>query len=773
MFRRHQNAVVAFILFSAFAVGGYLSVKPAFTGRGPAAAADWNKADFEHATLSVSTAEFKESRPRVGRSYFDLLFSNKARYEIPYPFSKVIEKIENYSGHKTNSPDSSGVKVVIIPMGRSLQRDAAVFGLNQAFSFDPFFRFPRIVLAVDGEPRIENSLLLNLKNKLYLGFNERAQILEAISYNDDEGRFEYQVVHDYAEGKIPRVTYANRTVCLGCHQNQSPIFSRGPWSETNANPEISELLKKNLGSVPFYFGAPLSVNESIPNRIDESTDQANLYHAYQKMWKELCTTPECKIAVIKNIILFRLGGTSGLIENAELKAALNLIDSGWQNRWPGGLSIPSPNIPDRNPLKDITPAGVTAKIPAEFEPLLPRLPLDIWKDSGRESNNTNRLIRGLAQDFTGTDIRMIDQWLYNRIVESPVLASLSANCSMDFQRKNIAITCSAMGSENFTLHALIEGNRSGDISDISLFSAAFGCDPAADQTEHNKYSGKSCPQMTDLKAHLIPTSPNTAVLKIASREGISLRTQHGYSIAEIRINLKDGQSEMNVYNQSALLDNVLAKNINELVRSASFSRFAVMNILTGAAQLNLLEVQNTDLYGLEMNVEGDELLPEFNPGLNGLKLMQNVCTKCHQNNSGFPANFMGPENVQFSDLMLCRRIEQCAPRMLYRLKMRNCDAKVAEKKKNSMPPEFFLANYKMNSSDWMKNHNAKILNYLDTLVNESELADELTRKGLTDSAASQAAADLVASACPAEDSAFYDKLPKCEFNQLKQTTRCH
>ena len=77
---------------------------------------------------------------------------------------------------------------------------------------------------------------LLVKDRLYLGYQERAGLIEVISYNEAAARFEFQLVRDYRPQGKPEAVYASRAVCTACHQNHGPIFSRQQWDETNANP---------------------------------------------------------------------------------------------------------------------------------------------------------------------------------------------------------------------------------------------------------------------------------------------------------------------------------------------------------------------------------------------------------------------------------------------------------------------------------------------------------------------------------------------------------
>jgi hypothetical protein len=126
--------------------------------------------------------------PVQGRSLFDRLIGDEP---VPFPFSALVEKIARHSPNP---------KIALVPLGRSLQRTA---------SAPDFFAFPRFIVAADTDPAAAG---ITLKDRLFLGYNEKAAIIEVISYNDDAARFEFQVVKDYRDSAQPKVFYANRAV---------------------------------------------------------------------------------------------------------------------------------------------------------------------------------------------------------------------------------------------------------------------------------------------------------------------------------------------------------------------------------------------------------------------------------------------------------------------------------------------------------------------------------------------------------------------------------
>jgi|GEM_PF-1773815 len=239
--------------------------------------------------------------PPSGRSLFDKLFADPGfegeakKVRVPYPFSKIIERI-NASGYP--------VAGVMIPKGRSLQRNAAK---------PDFFKFPRVVVtALPAEEKSPAVRVTSLSGKLFIGFVEPAKQLEIISFNDELGRFEFQVVRDYGPNTVPQVFYAERSLCLACHQSQAPIFSIGPWRETNANPAIRKLISSARRNENSYQGIPIDM--AAPGTaaaffdpaaaVDRMVRLANDIVLEQSIWNEGCgrnveSAVTCRTALLK------------------------------------------------------------------------------------------------------------------------------------------------------------------------------------------------------------------------------------------------------------------------------------------------------------------------------------------------------------------------------------------------------------------------------------------------------------------------------------------
>jgi hypothetical protein len=216
---------------------------------------------------TVSPAGPGAMLPEAGHSLFDHVFAAGGRYDLPFPFARLVRKLEEQVG--VDALGRPGVKRVLIPLGRSLQRSAGAAD---------FFRFPAWWSRwTSRSPRTGHCWIA------HIGYQELRTGGDC--YNEALGRFEFQVVKDYRAGGTPRVYYANRTVCAACHQNGAPIFSRQQWNETNANPRLRARLAVHGAA---HYGVSLARGLDEPYAIDHASDRANRLAANQLLWQAGC-----------------------------------------------------------------------------------------------------------------------------------------------------------------------------------------------------------------------------------------------------------------------------------------------------------------------------------------------------------------------------------------------------------------------------------------------------------------------------------------------------
>ena len=370
--------------------------------------------------------------PPVGRSLFDYLFTESAdgvaEYHIPFPFEELTAQIEPY----LRATSTRSLQKVLIPLGRSLQRNAAS---------PHFFKSPRAVVAAEANPLpVPGEPLIVLKDRLYLGYQPSASAIEVISYNESAGRFEFQVVEDYRLGGKPKVYYADRPVCLGCHQNHAPIFAVQPWDESNSNPSVSVLLRREQAS---FYGIPSFTGIDIPGLIGLSADRANLFSTYQLIWEKGCGATEkkeavkCRANALFAVLRYRLAADThaGTRQDDSRRVLADRFRETWRENWPDGLAIPSRELPDLNPfgtattylgngavrkvesLETMVPVDVVS-IDDEFEPAYPRGPLEVWNlpssmlgGTDMEPSWMNKFIAGLGEFLVPQDVETFDKIL--------------------------------------------------------------------------------------------------------------------------------------------------------------------------------------------------------------------------------------------------------------------------------------------------------------------------------------------------------------------------
>ena len=396
-------------------------------------AAQATAADARRPTLAVDAADPGPSLPPDGRSLFDFLTIERsaqgtATQKVPFPFTALLARLEAELAPGRDSP----LKKVLIPLGRSLQRNAA----------NPdFFAFPRAVIAVDGAPAAPaDASGMLLQDRLYIGYQERAATLEVISYNEAAGRFEYQVVRDYRDGGAAQVYYADRPTCVACHQNQAPIFSRPLWDETNANPAIAATLASLKDE---FYGIPVHRGVDVPDAFDAATDRANELPALQRVWQEGCASPDdpaaataCRADAVRAILQYRLAGNR--FSSAE--DPVPTLAGPWQRLWPGGLALPDGDLPNRVVLE----APLDARVPLSeaealrlstverrFEPFEPRAPREVW----RWPEDAPKLVAGWSRFLAPSDVQRLDALLWRH--QAPT-ASYEADCRI--RRAELRIT---------------------------------------------------------------------------------------------------------------------------------------------------------------------------------------------------------------------------------------------------------------------------------------------------------------------------------------------
>ena len=666
-----------------------------------------------HSSWAVDPASAGPNLPPAGRSLFDFVFTgtdraetgdsansdNAGQYDLPFPFSALIERVANHLG---NREFMGGIRVAIFPMGRSLQRVAAA---------PEFFKYPRTVIAVTGEPRTAtDDAGVLLKDRLYIAYVEKTATLEVISYNEAAGRFEFQLVKDYRADTKPKVFYADRAICISCHQNHAPIFSLPTWRETNANGQVADLLRAQ--GTDMHLSAQANID--FPDDMEKATLRANELVTLQTVWQKGCAdehdasrSRRCRAAAFAAILQYGLSGKHDFYSNAPRYRDdfVETFSHIWSLRWPRGLRVAQSSIPDRNPFGgSISSYGgggtgqydfdwkAAANLPPALDPLTPRPPREIWRFAG--AMDTTRLISGWADSFAQNDFRTLDRVLVQRANKAGAQRfTYGAQCTArrsSASMLNLTCTADPRAERTVNLVAHIEANGSGRI-DWMNFGAA-GTLRDVDLTA-------SPPQAADAE-HVLRAAPK----KVAP----TTRLPDGRRLASVEIRwpasvkkASEPQFEAIVIDDFAPVNRAIDQLLQDqpaLFDNVPLMRARLMPALLselGALEKTAPAADWCCVNGTAMPaamIEG----PEVDPAAMSNEKLQpfyRYCAMCHFTAERFPPNFLSGKASTVSE-----NLRRCAPRMLVRLS--SWITPEDKRVKSPMPPATALPELGVNAEQW-------------------------------------------------------------------------
>lgn len=606
--------------------------------------------------------------PEQGRSLFDFLTIRNGQQEIPYPFEKLLAHL-NDRLDTSNAYLGQSIKQVLIPLGRSLQREAAA---------PNYFHSPRIVVAVDSEPvATSQDAGILLRDRLYIGYLEAADVLEIISYNEAAARFEFQVVHDYRGDAKPQVTYARRVVCMACHQNAAPIFARPLWDETNANQGITSELDKVASA---FHGVPSRTGVDVAYAIDNATDRANEFSLTQKLWHEGCGAGDagrrCRQALLIRTFQFALSAGRGFDQESEdYKAGLRqpMLDQR-QRLWPDGLLIPDANIANRNPLAGPLAEKLTsdrvdlrrrANITAQFEPLSARPAASTWLPD--PDAWVAQAIHGLSQFIARPDVLAIDRSLAQGQAKE---TRIELGCTTAFEQQatqdRIKLTCE---SAEISLRGLIyrsaeDRQLSGRLRSVQVLGDDLGA------LNVNGYEAADGTLEITLQRFDMPGR-----VRLSSGDAVA-----GLRLRRPEYGADSARLELHIVHDFERLEEAIVQAAEQhpaLFANGPFRRAEVLPVLfraLGAAPREWccatgLDEPATQTTASEPPPDDPLLRPFFQ-----------VCGACHRSDEPFPPNFLAGSAEQAR-----RTLAHCAERIQYRLGM--WDLPPQERPKSPMPPQ--------------------------------------------------------------------------------------
>ena len=605
----------------------------------------------------------------------------------------------------------------MIPMGRSLQRMAAA---------PEFFKYPRVVFAVIGEPATnERDAGALLKDRLYIGYVEKTGVLEVISYNEAAGRFEFQLVKDYRGNAQPKVFYANRAICISCHQNHAPIFSKAIWGESNANGRVAELLRSQRAD----FDLSAQANIDFPDDIDKATVRANTLVSLQSVWQQGCLDTQnrsqsqrCRAAAFTAVLQYGLSGEQDFDSGSPNYQSdfVSTFGRVWHQTWPQGLNVAQSSLPDRNPVGgSVSSYGgggagesslnwiAAAHVSAELDPLNPRPAREIWRFAG--ALDAYRFISGWEKFFAADDFRALDDHL------------LQQGKSDAAQRSVYQAQCTGVpggpGTGGFKLQCASDPSVARGVNLAGRFD-----DKGSGRIDWLNFGAAGQVRDVLLKGSIQRVGSEYRLRAVPKRKGLGARLPDGQALENIQIRwlaetLGAKQSKrlevrVEVIDDFALarraIDRLLAKQPG-LFDTAPLARTSLMRALfseLGMAERSWCCLDDSGMPPVTLDppeVSASALAkPELLPFVH-------YCAMCHLTREQFPPNFLSGDANRVTE-----NLRQCAPRILVRLSAWRTQA--GQRVKSPMPPETALPALGTTTRRWANSEELELLrDYVEEL----------------------------------------------------------
>jgi hypothetical protein len=676
----------------------------------------------DYAAWAVNPTVPGPDLPPAGHSLFDHLVTEdaggKKEYRVPFPFSALTERIRAKLRHQEFG---GGTRIAMIPMGRSLQRTAAA---------PDFFKYPRLVFAVTGELLSdEHDAGVLLKDRLYIGYVEKTDLLEVISYNEAAGRFEFQLVKDYRAGAEPKVFYANRQICIACHQNHAPIFSKPVWGETNANGRIAEMLGRQRAD---FYDLPPQANLDFPDDIDQATDRANALTTMQSVWREGCEVKDraqsqrCRATAFVAVLQYALSGDQNFAAGSPKYQSdfVSTFTGGWHERWPRGLMVAQSDLPDRSPLGGGVSYGggsdstedkdwiAAVNVPAALDPLNPREPRETWRFGG--AMDAYRYVLGWARFFAVDDFQTLDAHLLRRArsggaprsaYRAPCKLTRASPESTSFKLKCAAGPTVADGVD---ISGSFDQVGSGTIDSINLGIVG--------QVREAIFDGASAKRV----------GPDFVLRGEVKKKGLTARLADGRALANLEIRWPaaastsalqpiDAQVEATMLDDFAAVRAAVERLLERqasLFDSVPLRRASLMRALwseLGVSERAWCCVEDAGMPQARLDP------PEVSAAAIAKHELQgffHYCAACHLTREATPPNFLSGDADHINT-----NLRQCAPRMLVRLSAWQTDGR--ERAKSPMPPPTALPAAGVSAQQWAHGEElAGLRNYVATLLQQ-------------------------------------------------------
>ena len=402
---------------------------------------------------------------------------------------------------------------------------------------------------------------------------------------------------------------------------------------------------------------------------------------------------------------------------------MDAFEANWSEQWPGGLKIPSPDIPNRDPISE------NGRISADLDPLVPRPPLEIW--SVHRKDDVDRMIKGISESITAPDIRQLDTYLFDRGQHTGT-AKRKIDSTCELRRKRFSESTYRVSFECGV------GNRA-----TNSFEMAGRLYVDTDRITDGVIDALRLTDGTVLKRLRFPPADlqlygnqwRVTLTVYQQPSGLHARLPTGNALKSVELRWLKFPSTLGSATLSVMDDfypvhaaiTRLASRTKE--NPFSFGPFqAVRTMQTLFSQLGMNSSGGITRAMPEAKLDSNALHRLPGASQDPIKVADmrdffRFCEACHRTEATFPPNFLlGDVDTVTANLA------QCAPRIWYRLHM--WQVPIRERPKSPMPPVTAVQGTVLSADRWQEsNEFIRLRDYVAGLLKSRNVSfDRLLRQ---------------------------------------------
>lgn len=228
----------------------------------------------------VQVALFFSVNSALGESVFEKIIKDingsKNNSRVIYPITSLVEKLDEHIYHNEN-------KVLGVISKSFNHQNKNIFSNKAPFTIYSTF--------------LEGKIDYQVKDRVFLIYHDHNNHLEVISYNEEEGRFNFLQVHNYSNSGENKLKKAKLNACMQCHKDLVPLHEKNNIIDSNNLPSIVSEIKNDdknprrlekIGEDFIFNGVMLSQQKMNNELMINSIENSQKIIQFNQTWKKIC-----------------------------------------------------------------------------------------------------------------------------------------------------------------------------------------------------------------------------------------------------------------------------------------------------------------------------------------------------------------------------------------------------------------------------------------------------------------------------------------------------